>query len=33
MRTEIDNFENKKNKYIQNLLRTNFKKYLKIKVY
>ena len=31
MRTEIDDFEHKKNKYIQNLLRTNFKKYLKIK--
>ena len=31
MRTEIDEFENKKNRYIKNLLRTNFKKYLEMK--
>jgi hypothetical protein len=31
MRTEIDEFENKKHKYIKNLLRTNFRKYLLMK--
>ena len=31
MRTEIDEFENKKNRYIKNLLKTNFKKYLEMK--
>ena len=31
MRTEIDEFENKKKLYIRNLLRNNFKKYLEMK--
>lgn len=31
MRTEIDDFENRKRRYIKNLLRENFKKYLEMK--
>ena len=31
MRTEINDFENKKHRYIKNLLRSNFKKYLEMK--
>ena len=31
MRTEINDFENKKQRYIRNLLRNNFKKYLEMK--